>query len=126
MFERLIIAGVTPSLLLVQYRMHPQIAAFPSQRFYGGKIQVPSSFFHVTFFIYLLFILFVFILFFIVILFYFYLFLLFRTECRQKIDRHRQDSSGQSATVLLLLLTFNTLKNVVALRSPFSTQYVSS
>lgn len=32
-------AGLAPHLLDVQYRMHPLIAAFPSQQFYAGKLQ---------------------------------------------------------------------------------------
>lgn len=31
-------AGIQPSLLTVQYRMHPLIAQFPSRRFYGGLL----------------------------------------------------------------------------------------
>lgn len=39
LFTRLAMAGIEPSLLTVQYRMHPFIAQFPSQRFYGGLLK---------------------------------------------------------------------------------------
>jgi len=39
LFTRLALAGIRPSLLTVQYRMHPLIAQFPSRRFYGGLLQ---------------------------------------------------------------------------------------
>lgn len=39
MFTRLALAGIRPSMLTVQYRMHPLIAQFPSRRFYGGLLQ---------------------------------------------------------------------------------------
>lgn len=39
LFTRLAMAGIQPSLLTLQYRMHPFIAQFPSQRFYGGLLQ---------------------------------------------------------------------------------------
>jgi hypothetical protein len=38
MFERLQSAGARVHLLSVQYRMHPEIRAFPSDRFYGGAL----------------------------------------------------------------------------------------
>ena len=38
LFERLVEAGVAPSLLDTQYRMHPAISQFPSDCFYGGAI----------------------------------------------------------------------------------------
>lgn len=38
MFERLQTAGAKVHLLSVQYRMHPEIRAFPSDRFYGGML----------------------------------------------------------------------------------------
>jgi hypothetical protein len=38
LFERLVAAGVVPSLLDTQYRMHPAISQFPSDCFYGGAI----------------------------------------------------------------------------------------
>jgi len=42
-FERMERLGVKVSLLDLQYRMHPQIAAFPSLQFYGGKVgSVPT------------------------------------------------------------------------------------
>lgn len=38
LFSRLIAAGLTPSLLAEQYRMHPKIAQFSSDSFYGGRV----------------------------------------------------------------------------------------
>ncbi|EME27794.1 endonuclease [Galdieria sulphuraria] len=38
LFERLVRSGVEPYLLRTQYRMHPSIAAFPSQYFYHGLL----------------------------------------------------------------------------------------
>ena len=39
LFERLIYVGVKPTLLKVQYRMHPCISAFPSNMFYNGVLE---------------------------------------------------------------------------------------
>ncbi|KAJ1432499.1 P-loop containing nucleoside triphosphate hydrolase protein, partial [Ochromonadaceae sp. CCMP2298] len=39
MFVRLIAAGLDVSLLEEQYRMHPKIAQFSSQAFYGGRVR---------------------------------------------------------------------------------------
>ena len=39
MFERLQLAGLPVHMLSVQYRMHPEISAFPSKHFYEGKLQ---------------------------------------------------------------------------------------
>eukprot|EP01064_Diplonema_japonicum_P039390 TRINITY_DN9858_c0_g2_i3.p1 TRINITY_DN9858_c0_g2~~TRINITY_DN9858_c0_g2_i3.p1 ORF type:complete len:1820 (+),score=296.27 TRINITY_DN9858_c0_g2_i3:167-5461(+) len=38
LFDRLVTAGVQPSLLAVQYRMHPVLAAYPSDAMYEGKV----------------------------------------------------------------------------------------
>ena len=38
LFERLDLAGFPKLMLLTQYRMHPDIAYFPSKRFYDGKL----------------------------------------------------------------------------------------
>lgn len=38
LFERMLKAGVPPCLLDIQYRMHPSLAAFPSDEFYAGKL----------------------------------------------------------------------------------------
>ena len=46
LFERLVLEGVTSTMLSVQYRMHPSIREFPSRRFYGGKLvdgEAPSG-----------------------------------------------------------------------------------
>jgi hypothetical protein len=40
LFDRVAAAGVVPTLLDTQYRMHPAISAFPSLHFYGGRLQV--------------------------------------------------------------------------------------
>lgn len=38
LFERIAESGVAPSMLRVQYRMHPFLRDFPSKRFYGGML----------------------------------------------------------------------------------------
>ncbi|OWZ23023.1 hypothetical protein PHMEG_0002170 [Phytophthora megakarya] len=38
LFERIADSGVAPSMLRVQYRMHPFLRDFPSKRFYGGML----------------------------------------------------------------------------------------
>jgi senataxin len=38
LFERFDLAGHPKQMLLTQYRMHPDIAEFPSKRFYEGKV----------------------------------------------------------------------------------------
>jgi hypothetical protein len=40
LFERLVLLGVRPSRLAVQYRMHPALSEFPSNAFYEGALQV--------------------------------------------------------------------------------------
>merc|ERR1712050_605166 len=39
MFERMTNLGVQPLLLDTQYRMHPALASFPSQQYYGGQLR---------------------------------------------------------------------------------------
>lgn len=39
LFERLVVLGIRPLRLEVQYRMHPQLAQFPSNFFYEGSLQ---------------------------------------------------------------------------------------
>jgi superfamily I DNA and/or RNA helicase len=38
LFARFLLAGAIPTVLTTQYRMHPVIAQFPSQRFYAGRL----------------------------------------------------------------------------------------
>lgn len=38
LFERLVVLGIRPFRLEVQYRMHPELSQFPSNFFYEGKI----------------------------------------------------------------------------------------
>lgn len=38
LFERIAASGVAPSMLRVQYRMHPFLREFPSKRFYNGML----------------------------------------------------------------------------------------
>ena len=40
LFERLVLLGIKPHRLVVQYRMHPAMSLFPSNMFYEGKLQV--------------------------------------------------------------------------------------
>src|SRR5205807_191576 len=39
LFERLVILGIRPHRLEVQYRMHPALSKFPSNFFYEGSLQ---------------------------------------------------------------------------------------
>mmetsp|Transcript_3070 Transcript_3070/g.9130 ORF Transcript_3070/g.9130 Transcript_3070/m.9130 type:complete len:576 (-) Transcript_3070:11-1738(-) len=39
LFERLVAAGLAPSLLTTQYRMHPALNVFSSGRFYDGRVR---------------------------------------------------------------------------------------
>lgn len=39
LFERLLRVGVMPYLLSIQYRMHPDLCAFPSEYFYNGLLK---------------------------------------------------------------------------------------
>ena len=45
LFERLVLLGLKPHRLVVQYRMHPALSLFPSNMFYEGRLQVcPRSY----------------------------------------------------------------------------------
>ena len=39
LFERLQRGGCPVKVLAVQYRMHPEIRMFPSNHFYGGRLE---------------------------------------------------------------------------------------
>lgn len=39
LFERLVLLGIRPHRLAVQYRMHPCLSEFPSNSFYEGALQ---------------------------------------------------------------------------------------
>lgn len=39
LFERLVLLGIRPARLQVQYRMHPALSEFPSNTFYEGSLQ---------------------------------------------------------------------------------------
>eukprot|EP00095_Tigriopus_kingsejongensis_P011513 maker-scaffold33_size549341-snap-gene-0.19 protein:Tk11513 transcript:maker-scaffold33_size549341-snap-gene-0.19-mRNA-1 annotation:"regulator of nonsense transcripts" len=39
LFERLVVLGIRPLRLEVQYRMHPELSSFPSNFFYDGTLQ---------------------------------------------------------------------------------------
>lgn len=43
LFERLLKIGVIPYLLSIQYRMHPDLCAFPSEYFYSGLLMSGTS-----------------------------------------------------------------------------------
>ena len=43
LFERLVLLGVKPIRLQVQYRMHPCLSEFPSNAFYEGSLQARPS-----------------------------------------------------------------------------------
>lgn len=43
LFERLLKVGVLPYLLSIQYRMHPDLCAFPSEYFYNGLLRSGTS-----------------------------------------------------------------------------------
>lgn len=38
LFERLVVLGIRPFRLEVQYRMHPELSRFPSDFFYEGRL----------------------------------------------------------------------------------------
>lgn len=42
-FERFLDAGLSTYMLRTQYRMHPEISAFPSKQFYDGKLKTHDS-----------------------------------------------------------------------------------
>ena len=39
LFERLVLLGIKPIRLVIQYRMHPALTEFPSSVFYDGTLQ---------------------------------------------------------------------------------------
>ena len=39
LFERLVVLGIKPIRLIIQYRMHPALSEFPSSAFYDGTLQ---------------------------------------------------------------------------------------
>lgn len=43
LFERLLDSGFDKTMLTIQFRMHPQIRAYPSEQFYGGAITDHST-----------------------------------------------------------------------------------
>jgi regulator of nonsense transcripts 1 len=43
LFQRLANAGVPPALLTTQYRMHPALNRFSSERFYGGRVKTHGA-----------------------------------------------------------------------------------
>ena len=43
LFSRLAMVGINPHMLNIQYRMHPHIASFSSNRFYAGNVQSDAS-----------------------------------------------------------------------------------
>ncbi len=45
LFERLVVLGIRPIRLQVQYRMHPALSAFPSNIFYEGLNNLLFGFF---------------------------------------------------------------------------------
>ena len=46
LFERLLQSGLPSHMLNVQYRMHPDIASWPSKRYYDGKLGNGSNTLH--------------------------------------------------------------------------------
>lgn len=40
LFERLVVLGIRPFRLEVQYRMHPELSRFPSDFFYEGRLDL--------------------------------------------------------------------------------------
>ena len=43
LFERFVKIGLVPSVLRVQYRMHPKLAEYPSKAFYSGSLESDGS-----------------------------------------------------------------------------------
>ena len=43
LFERLLQAGISHTMLETQYRMHPSLSAFPSRQFYESRIKNDAS-----------------------------------------------------------------------------------